>query len=109
MKEKQAKPYQRILAAFMLLTRLPLWRLVSVPDAAFKRATDYWSLVGWLTGGLMVLICHLGLLIDLPVTMVVSLALLSRVLLQGLSMRMDWVISSMDSVQGEPRSASWLS
>ncbi|MGP1557599.1 MAG: adenosylcobinamide-GDP ribazoletransferase [Porphyromonas gingivalis] len=83
MKEKQAKPYQRILAAFMLLTRLPLWRLVSVPDAAFKRATDYWSLVGWLTGGLMVLICHLGLLIDLPVTMVVSLALLSRVLFTG--------------------------
>ena len=70
MKEKQAKPYQRILAAFMLLTRLPLWRLVSVPDAAFKRATDYWSLVGWLTGGLMVLICHLGLLIDLPVSRV---------------------------------------
>lgn len=40
-----------ILAAFMFFTRLPLWRLASVPAECFKRVVSYWPIVGWLTGG----------------------------------------------------------
>ncbi|KGL47982.1 adenosylcobinamide-GDP ribazoletransferase [Porphyromonas gulae] len=83
MGKEQTKAYQRVLAAFMLLTRLPLWRVVCVPNMAFKRATDYWSLVGWITAGLMALIYWLCLLIDLPAVIAVSFALLSRILLTG--------------------------
>ena len=43
-----------ILAAFILLTRLPFWRIKEVPTDSFKHIVPYWPLVGWLTGGIMV-------------------------------------------------------
>ncbi|AVM51696.1 cobalamin-5'-phosphate synthase [Bacteroides zoogleoformans] len=42
-----------ILAAFILLTRLPFWRIKKVPAESFKHIVPYWPLVGWLTGGIM--------------------------------------------------------
>ncbi len=80
---QQTKTHHHILAAFMLLTRLPLWRVVRVTDTAFRRATDYWSLVGWLTAGTMVVIYWLSMLIGLPTIVAIILALLSRLILTG--------------------------
>ena len=38
------------LAAVMMLTRLPLWRVVSIDKRYFTDVLMYWPLVGYLTG-----------------------------------------------------------
>ena len=42
-----------ILAAFIFFTRLPFWKIKEVPAECFKHVVPYWSLTGWLTGGIM--------------------------------------------------------
>ena len=42
----------QILAAFIFFTRLPFWKIKSVPDECFKHVVSYWSFSGWLTGGI---------------------------------------------------------
>lgn len=81
--EIKRKPFNDILASFMLLTRLPLWKVVQIPNISFKRATDYWSLVGWLTGGVMALVYWLCTLIHLPNIVAVIFSLISRLFLTG--------------------------
>ena len=71
-----------LLASFTLLTRLPFWRLKQVPQESFSRVVDYWSLVGWLTGGVTAAVIWLSDGI-LPPATAVALALAVRVLLTG--------------------------
>lgn len=71
-----------ILAAFIFLTRLPFWKIKSVPGASFKHVVPYWPLVGWLTGGIMVGVLWLaGQLFALSVAW--ALAIVSRLLVTG--------------------------
>lgn len=77
-------PFDGLLAAFVLLTRLPFWRIKSLPRAAFERVTDHWSLVGWLTGGISALSLYVFyVLLHLPLSVAVILCLSLRVFITG--------------------------
>lgn len=73
-----------IAAALVFFTRLPFWRLkcFNVSAQYYKEVINYWAVVGWLTGGVMVGTLWLGSLI-LPHSIAVILALLSRLLITG--------------------------
>ena len=49
-----------VLAAFIMLTRLPFWKIKEVPAECFKHVVPYWPLVGWLTGGVMAAVLWLA-------------------------------------------------
>ena len=72
----------QILAAFIFFTRLPFWKIKSVPDECFKHVVSYWSFSGWLTGGIMA-ICFWGISQILPVPIAVIAALTVRLLITG--------------------------
>lgn len=74
--------FDHVLAAFMFFTRLPFWKLKTVPQECFKHVVAYWSLSGWLTGGLMALACW-GLLFLFPAPVAVIGALIVRLLVTG--------------------------
>ncbi len=71
-----------LLAAFTLYTRLPLWRVRSLPRESFARAVEWWPVVGLLTGGVAagVLWCASPVL---PGAAAAVLALGARALLTG--------------------------
>lgn len=70
------------LASLMFFTRLPFWRIMRIPTQQFKHVVAYWSVVGWLTGGLMAgTYCIASMYFPLTVSLV--LALLVRILLTG--------------------------
>jgi len=71
------------LASLIFFTRLPWWRLHSVPKEAFEHVVDWWPLVGWLTGGVMGLVLAAALLLGFPPTVAAGLAIASRMLLTG--------------------------
>ena len=73
---------KRLLAAFIFFTRLPFWRIATVPSECFKHVVPYWPIVGWLTGG--VLAGTLWLLAQvLPVQVAWIGAILVRLLVTG--------------------------
>ena len=72
----------RLLAAFVFFTRLPLWRIREVPAECFKHVVNYWPFAGWLTGGTMATTLWISAQI-LPLSVAVLLALLARLLLTG--------------------------
>lgn len=73
---------KRLLAAFIFFTRLPFWRIATVPSECFKHVVPYWPVVGWLTGG--VLAGTLWLLAQiLPIQMAWIGAILVRLLVTG--------------------------
>lgn len=73
---------KRLLAAFIFFTRLPFWRIATVPSECFKHVVSYWPVVGWLTGG--VLAGMLWLLAQiLPIQMAWIGAILVRLLVTG--------------------------
>lgn len=74
--------FDHVLAAFMFFTRLLFWKLKTVPQECFKHVVAYWSLSGWLTGGLMALACW-GLLFLFPAPVAVIGALIVRLLVTG--------------------------
>lgn len=74
--------FDRLLAALTLLTRLPFWRLRRVPTEAFAHTTDWWSAVGWLTGGVTACVLW-GAAAWLPAHLAVVVAFAARVLLTG--------------------------
>ncbi len=47
------KWYDRLWAAFIFFTRLPLWRIHQPPKEAYTSVVEFWPLAGWLTGGVM--------------------------------------------------------
>lgn len=75
---------KNIAAALVFFTRLPFWRLkmFNVPAQYYKQVINYWSLVGWLTGGVMALTFWLGSFFFAQ-SVCVILALLSRLLITG--------------------------
>lgn len=72
----------RLLAAFMLFTRLPWWRIRQVPTEAFRHAVEYWPFAGWITGGISATIFAVGIRF-MPLQFVVILMLTVRLLLTG--------------------------
>lgn len=75
---------KNIFAAFVFFTRLPLWKLKMFQLSAqyFENVINYWAVVGWLTGGVMVGVLWLTSKF-LSIGGAVILALLSRLLLTG--------------------------
>ncbi|MCM1355003.1 MAG: adenosylcobinamide-GDP ribazoletransferase [Staphylococcus sp.] len=73
---------KQIAAAFILFTRLPLWRYVTPSQTDYSVSVSFWPLVGWLTAGAMALVI-LGGSIILPFEAAVVMALVARLLLTG--------------------------
>lgn len=71
-----------ILAAFILLTRLPFWRIKEVPTDSFKHIVPYWPLVGWLTGSIMAATLWLTAQV-LPLPTAWAIAIMARLLVSG--------------------------
>lgn len=74
---------KRILAAITMFTRLPLWRLCSIPKEYYEHVVPLWPLVGWITGGTMALAFYFAHLAGIPDGVAVALSLLCRVMLTG--------------------------
>ncbi|WP_329903325.1 adenosylcobinamide-GDP ribazoletransferase [Porphyromonas pogonae] len=72
----------RLLASLTLFTRLPFWRIKNIPAQAFERATDFWPVAGWITGGAMAITVWSTMYI-VPVSIAVILAIIVRLLLTG--------------------------
>lgn len=72
----------RLWAALMFFTRLPLWRIRQVDAACFRHVVDYWPLAGWLTGGLIALMFWVLSTVVPPLTAAL-LAVGTRLLLTG--------------------------
>ncbi len=72
-----------LLASLMFFTRLPWWRLWSVPKEAFEHVVDWWPLMGWLTGGVMALTFCLASLLGFSPAVAALLAIAARLLLTG--------------------------
>lgn len=71
-----------ILAAFILLTRLPFWRIKEVPTDSFKHIVPYWPLVGWLTGSIMAATLWLTAQV-FPLPTAWAIAIMARLLVSG--------------------------
>ncbi len=90
--------YDRIWAAFIFFTRIPLWRIYAPPKESYKSVVEFWPLTGWLTGGIMALTLWLcGMY--LPYTIAVLLAIWARLLITG-ALHEDGLADFMDGFGG---------
>ena len=64
----------RILAAFIFFTRLPFWRITSVPGDYFKNVVSGWAMTGWLTAGISAAVLYSSALV-FPVSVAILLAI----------------------------------
>ena len=71
-----------LLAALMFFTRLPFHKIKQVPSECFSHVTGWWSVTGWLTGGISALTFWLLFQITSSSIALVT-ALLARVLVMG--------------------------
>ena len=71
-----------LLAAVMMFTRLPLWRLVNVDKRYFADVIKFWPLVGFLTGATTGGVLWLAAQV-LPLGVACVLAIIARILLTG--------------------------
>lgn len=71
-----------LLAAIMMFTRLPLWRIVNVDKRYFTDVIKYWPLVGFLTGTVTGGVLWLSAQI-VPLEVACILAIIARILLTG--------------------------
>lgn len=71
-----------ILAALMFFTRLPFWKIKTVPKECFKHVVSYWSFSGWITGGIMagVFLCSSNVF---SIGVSIILSLISRIMVTG--------------------------
>lgn len=90
--------YDRIWAAFIFFTRLPLWRIYAPPKESYKSVVEFWPLTGWLTGGIMALTLWLCSKY-FPYTIAVLLAILARLLITG-ALHEDGLADFMDGFGG---------
>ena len=70
------------LASLMMLTRLPLWRIIKVDPRYYSDTLKYWPLVGFITGSTTLGVYWLASLY-MPLLPASVLAILSRLLLTG--------------------------
>lgn len=71
-----------LLAALMFFTRLPFHKIKQVPSESFSHVTGWWSITGWLTGGVSALTFFIFYqFVSLEIAVI--LAMLSRVLITG--------------------------
>lgn len=75
--------FRRLCAALSFFTRLPFWRLARAERRDYERVVPLWPLAGWLTGGMVALLCWAGLAAGLPARLSVLLAVAGRLLLTG--------------------------
>ncbi len=73
---------EALLASVMFFTRLPLWRLVTVPHDAYERVVPRWPFVGWITAGIGVSLLLLAALV-LPKEVALLVAIASRLVVTG--------------------------
>ncbi len=73
----------KLLASLIFFTRLPWWRLRSVPKEAFEHVVDCWPFIGWLTGGVMAAVLWGATQLGCPVPVAALLAIAARMLLTG--------------------------
>lgn len=71
-----------LLAALMMFTRIPLWRLVNVDKRYFADVIKFWPLVGFLTGATTGGVLWLTAQV-LPLGIACVLAIIARILLTG--------------------------
>jgi adenosylcobinamide-GDP ribazoletransferase len=90
--------YDRILAAFIFFTRLPLWRLHEPPKACYATVVEHWPLTGWLTATVMAATLYVGSTC-LPYTVAVLLAIAARLLLTG-ALHEDGLADFLDGFEG---------
>ena len=95
-----------LLAALMFFTRLPFHKIQQVPADSFSHVTGWWSVTGWLTGGVMALVFWLCSKIMIEQSALV-LALLSRVLLTG-ALHEDGLADFLDGFGGSNDKESTL-
>lgn len=76
------KWWERVLAAFIFFTRLPLWRAHQPPRECYSTVVEHWPLTGWLTGGIMAVIIYFGNMV-MPPQIVCVVAIAARMLLTG--------------------------
>ena len=77
-----SKWYDRIWAAFIFFTRLPLWRLHQPEKEAYKTVVEHWPLVGWLTGTTMAVVLYFGSML-FTYEIAILLAIITRLLVTG--------------------------
>jgi adenosylcobinamide-GDP ribazoletransferase len=72
----------QLAAAISFFTRIPLWRIVNVPVEHYSRIICFWSLTGWITGGITAL-AWLAFSMLFPPILSIILALTVRIILTG--------------------------
>lgn len=80
--DNHIKWYDRIWAAYMFFTRLPLWRVHQSAQGSYASVVEWWPLTGWLTGAVMGGVLYFGSLV-LPYPVAALLAIAARLLLTG--------------------------
>lgn len=75
-------PLKGFLAALMMFTRLPLWKIVNIDKKYYTEVLKYWPLVGYLTGITTATTFWLASLY-MPVLPASVLAIIARLLLTG--------------------------
>lgn len=74
--------FHALVAAITFFTRLPLWKVFTVPAEAYARIIPFWPLTGWITGAVTAL-AFWGLSALLPLSIALILAFGIRILLTG--------------------------
>ena len=73
----RTKWWQRIYAALIFFTRLPLWRIYQPPQQCYQTVVEHWPLAGWLTGGVMAATVYFGSML-FPFHIALIIAIISR-------------------------------
>lgn len=91
---------KNIIASLIFFTRIPLWRFKTfqLPAKYFENVINYWSVIGWLTGGTMAMTLWLSSQI-LPLSVSIILAFISRLLLTG-ALHEDGLADFFDGIGG---------
>ncbi|MBR1547824.1 MAG: adenosylcobinamide-GDP ribazoletransferase [Prevotella sp.] len=77
-----SKWYDRLWAALMFFTRLPLWRIYQPPQLAYQCVVEYWPMAGWLTAATMAATLYVASML-FSYEIAVVLAITSRLVLTG--------------------------
>ncbi len=73
---------KRVAAAFILFTRLPLWKVLNIQEKYYSTTVVFWPLTGLLTGSTTALILY-SLAMVLPMMPAVTSAVIFKLLLTG--------------------------